>query len=219
LIPILISFVPTGYENLLVDDADTDSKESVEQISSDIQKLSFLSDVQFKIRLLTVTEWNLFKELRLECSQISPDSFDNTYEEFLAWSDEKWENLMINNSIFGAFLLSENNDELGIVGCIGFSQCSIAKQRHVGHVFSVYLRPQCRGKGIGKELFQTVFDYVEEGKPEVIQLLLSVGVLNTSAVKLYKSMGFHIYATEERRLLAANGKDYIDEHLMMLKLK
>jgi ribosomal protein S18 acetylase RimI-like enzyme len=193
--------------------------EQLKSDENDMQNVSTPSEVQFKIRLLTVTEWNLFKELRLECCQISPDSFDNTYEEFLSWSDEKWENLMINDSIFGAFLLSENEEELGIVGCIGFSQCTIAKQRHIGYVFSVYLRPQCRGKGIGKELFQTVFDFVKEGKPEIIQLLLTVGVLNTSAVKLYKSMGFHIYGTEERRLLAANGKDYVDEHLMMLKLK
>lgn len=91
-------------------------------------------------------DWLLWKGLRLEAVQTNPNAFDSTLAELLATSDEQYQQQLIDDTIFGAFI----NDEL--VGCMGFHTGTIAKQKHRGEIFSVFLKTVFRGKGIGKRL-------------------------------------------------------------------
>ncbi len=174
---------------------------------------------EIDIRQLTASDWSEWKELRIHGAKNHPNSFDFTLEELTRKSDDWYREQITLNTVFAAFLRSSNQ----MIGCICYFPSQIFKQRHRGEIGSVYLRPESRGLGIGKALFERVIQFVKENKPEVIQLHLSVGALNMPAVKLYQSIGFEIYGTEPRRLLGMNsevdGLEYIDEHLMWLKLK
>jgi ribosomal protein S18 acetylase RimI-like enzyme len=175
-----------------------------------------MSEQKISVRVLqpsTMSEdWQLWKNLRLEATQLNPDAFDHTHEELLSFRDDYFKEVVDSNIVFGAFL----DDEL--VGGLGLSQENTIKQKHRGHIFNVFLTPKCRGLGMGKLLFNSAIDFVNKEKKEIIQLQLSVGTVNSSAVGLYKSMGFVIYGTDERRLVSADGKGFIDEYLMVLKL-
>jgi ribosomal protein S18 acetylase RimI-like enzyme len=157
-------------------------------------------------------DWKLWKSLRIEGSQLNPDAFDNTLEELNGFDDAYYQEVLHENVVFGAF----DGDEL--VGGLGFAPGQIAKQRHRGEIFNVFLKPKCRGKGVGKMLFSHVINYVKNERPETMQLHLSVGTFNSPAVGLYQSVGFQVYATEERRLRASDGIGFIDEFLMIYKI-
>lgn len=181
------------------------------------------------IRLLTLSDWYEWKQLRLHGATNHPNAFDYTFQELAAKPDDWYQEQITNNIVFAAFSSEEeqeganNSNSTRMIGCIGFVQGSIMKQSHRGEIGSVYLRPECRGLGIGKLLFEHIINYIREHRPNIIQLHLSVGKLNASAVKLYQSIGFEIYGTEPRRLIGMNsevdGLEYIDEYLMWMKLK
>lgn len=173
-------------------------------------------DETIEIRRLERSDWSQLKELRIHGGENSPNAFGVTLEELKTKPDESYQDMITNDYYFGAFLRSTNQ----LVGCMGFYQGKITKMKHRGTICSVYVRPESRGLGIGRALIETIIRFVKENKPEIIQLHLSVGVLNEPALRLYQLVGFEIYGTEPRSLISeVDGLEYVDEYLMWLKLK
>ena len=83
------------------------------------------------------------------------------------------------------------------------------------YFFGVYVAPEGRGKGLGKSL---MIELIGKAKNCVglEQINLTVVSENSSAKKLYKSLGFKAYGVE-RNALKFNGQ-YFDEDLMVLNI-
>jgi RimJ/RimL family protein N-acetyltransferase len=159
------------------------------------------------IRQLTPADAAVYRGIRLEGLNRSPEAFGSTFEaEFskpLAWFFDR----LISSQVFGAFHGPE------ILGIAGFAGRQGEKEAHKGLLWGMYVRPEARGAGVAGRLVEAVID-VARGRVELIQLSVVVG--NERARRLYARLGFVEYGIE-RNSLKYNGK-YYDEILMAMDL-
>jgi ribosomal protein S18 acetylase RimI-like enzyme len=114
---------------------------------------------------------------------------------------------LVNTHVFGAFRSSE------LLGIAGFARRESEKEKHKGLLWGMYVRPDARNAGIGRQLIEAVIDYARQ-HVEVIQL--SVVKENERARGLYASLGFIEYGVEKNSLKQRG--HYYDEILMALDL-
>lgn len=83
-------------------------------------------------------------------------------------------------------LAAESDD-----GIVGFLQCGPARgfrNQRLGEVYSIYVDPDCWGRGVGTALMDTAFDFMA---PRFDKTLLWVVRENESARRFYEARGFH----------------------------
>lgn len=159
-----------------------------------------------QIKLLNKENWQVWKALRLEALQNTPEAFCASFEEEFCLSDQKFQDWLEQCSIFGAFLDNQ------LIGCAGFYCLDALKTKHRGVLWGTYIKPTYRGKGIASHLIDAV---IIHARSCVMQLHLTCVTSNTTALKIYQNHGFKIYGTEPRALKI--GADFYDEHLMVLE--
>ena len=156
------------------------------------------------IRLLQSADWKMWKQIRLEAVKLNPEAFGGSWEEESVKADSEFQTSVEKNSIFAKF------DRNGIVGVAGFYIFAYQKMRHRGNLYSMYVKPEERGKGFSSELLLAVLDYA---KDKVLQIHCSVVTTNVPALTLYKKHGFTVYGEEFRSLKI--GEKFYDEFLML----
>lgn len=140
-----------------------------------------------EIRRLTVDDLNLFREIRAEALQKHPQTFGSPEE------DEGGETMMaayrhwLSGAILGAFRRGN------LIGVAGFYVSSDRRSRHRGNIFTVYVREDGRGQGIGDRLIKKLLVHAEA---RVEQVHLAVLLEATAAIRTYKRNGFEIYGTD-----------------------
>ena len=167
-----------------------------------------------KICILNESDAQLYQAVRLSALKNNPESFGSTYEREVTFSLEYVSQRLAptkDQFILGAF----NSNDL-LVGIVSFVRETSLKTIHKGNVFGMYVVPEERGKGLGKSLMSVL---IREAKKcdGLEQINLSVVAENSSAKKLYKSLGFEVYGVE-RNALKFNGQ-YFNEDLMVLTFK
>jgi len=80
--------------------------------------------------------------------------------------------------------------ESGLSG-IGFTSLSLSKK---GHIISIAVLPEHRGKGLGRELIEKALEAMTKFY-NAKTCYLEVRVSNESAIKLYKKVGFEVQRT------------------------
>lgn len=164
-----------------------------------------------EIRRLTPQDAEIYFKIRLEALQTHPEAFASSYEEEKKQTADKYrERFQGENSFtFGAFVESK------LVGVITLLTEKTLKLRHRATIVAMFVTPELRGKGIAKKLMNEAINLAKnlEG---IEQIHLTVVSQNSSAVRLYSSLGFEKYGTEKRALKI--GKDYFDEDFMVLFL-
>ena len=100
-----------------------------------------------------------------------------------------------------------------LVGIVAVTRASQSKRRHKADLHGMYVKPEFRGRGIGRALLQEVLRLacVMSGLEEIH---LVVATHNREAVALYERFGFEHAWTEDRALKV--GTDYVDAHHMRL---
>jgi ribosomal protein S18 acetylase RimI-like enzyme len=96
----------------------------------------------------------------------------------------------------------------------GFYRYSHLKERHKGHVWGVYVRPESRGKGAAKAMMQEIIRRARQ--IQGLEQVLLVASAHLPARQLYESLGFQSYGLEPRSLKI--GDEYVDDVLMILSL-
>ncbi|WP_114570622.1 GNAT family N-acetyltransferase [Exiguobacterium flavidum] len=162
-----------------------------------------------EIRRLTADDAQICWQLRLEALKDSPSSFLTSYEEAVA-RENPIEGVTNNlsaeeNATYGAW------KEGVLVGVATFVAETRQKTDFKGQIVGVYVTPGARGKGLAKRLLQALLGHVEK-ESKVEKLTLGVMTENLPAIRLYESLGFTIYAKEERAMRLSG--QYIDEYLM-----
>ncbi|HAT4455401.1 TPA: GNAT family N-acetyltransferase [Legionella pneumophila] len=158
-----------------------------------------------KIRQLFDADWHLWKEIRLEALNNSPESFGSSYEEEVLMSDTDFQNGLSKGYVLGAFV-----DDL-LVSCAGFYTFNSIKTKHRGVLWGMYTRPEYRGRNIATALIQTL---IQHAKTHVTQLHLNCVTSNFVARNFYQKQGFRIYGTEPKALKIND--TFYDEYLMVL---
>ena len=99
-----------------------------------------------------------------------------------------------------------------LLGVAGFAVPPLAKKRHKGLLWGVYVREAARGRGLGRALVVRV---IEHARAHVVQLHAAVVTTNHPALSLYRTLGFTTYGLEPRGLACA-GRHFDQELLVLL---
>jgi len=165
------------------------------------------------IRFLTADDAEAWWQLRLEMLRNDPASFAASTEEHqettLARARERLgANDPANNFVLGLF------EDGQLAGTTGFFRQRHRKERHKGHIWGVYVRPESRGKGAGRALLEEAIRCAR--KIEGLEQITLVASSHLPARKLYEALGFQSYGVEPRSLKI--GAEYVDDVLMVFWL-
>jgi ribosomal protein S18 acetylase RimI-like enzyme len=139
------------------------------------------------IRVLTDKDRPRFRRLRLAALESDPDSFMMTVEEERIIPRMLIEQLLEYPTQTSFFLGAIESDRL--VGMVGANTAPQKKRRHITEILSLYVVPDYRGGGLGRDLLQTAIERAFQ-KPEIRRIRLQVVAQNRGAIALYHSMGF-----------------------------
>lgn len=169
-----------------------------------------MSATALRTRLLGPADAEAYRGVRLLALREEPPAFGALAEEEppvgemagrLAASDDR--------AFFGAFQGEE------LVGIIRFSRYSARNEKHRAYLAGLYVLPQHRRQGGGRVLVrETIARAVAAG--DIRRINLTVVTRQEAAIRLYQSLGFRIYGTEQETF-SSDGVFY-DEHLMTLEL-
>jgi len=157
------------------------------------------------VRPLHIADASAFQALRLFGLRESPSAFGSSYEEECERPLERVRDHLTGSEdrvFFGAFLQSR------LVGVVGVGREQGVKQRHIAFVRSLFVAPDCRGQGLGKELLDAALGQAHRW-PGIEQVTLAVTAGNEAAIQLYRSAGFSEVGRMPRALRI--GCEYFDE--------
>lgn len=166
-----------------------------------------------EIRPFKGDEAESYFALRVQALQTNPEAFGEPLESWLQRPlDEVRERLVgsAENFSMGAF------DGNLAVGTIGFRRFPNYKQRHIGHLWGVFVSPAYRRQKIGAKLLDATIARAKQQK-NLEQISLSVVHVNQAAYSLYESRGFITYGTAPKAQKQADNS-YLDEIMMALPI-
>lgn len=133
------------------------------------------------IRRISAPDVDAFRRIRLEALRCEPASYASTHDEWASLPVEAWQQ-RLNDPVFVAF----QNDEP--VGLIGLLREAPARSAHRATIVMVYVRRSLRGRGIAKDLLDTLESFARG--IGITQLELTVSAENPVATAFYLREGF-----------------------------
>jgi GNAT superfamily N-acetyltransferase len=170
-----------------------------------------MNDDNLEIRPLEVTDWEAFKEIRLQAISDSPSAVWPTLDEEAGrTSDEVQARIKMSATqvVFGAFRGNK------LEGIAGLRREALAQVAHKAILWGVFVKPDLRKQGIARQLFERILCHAR--KEGVLQIQLCVNAENAKAKSLYQSLGFKAYGLESRAMRV--GDRFYDEEHMVLRL-
>lgn len=161
------------------------------------------------IRALTPQDAPAFQALRLRGLKESPEAFASSYEEEVGTPIEEIERRLQTKSdsvILGAFQGSE------LCALVGLQRESMAKLAHKSFIWGLYVAPKAQGRGVGAQILNHALFHAA-AVLGTRQVNLGVSTKNSSAIALYKKLGFVEYGLERGCLLV--GGVLQDEYQMV----
>ncbi|MFI9806709.1 GNAT family N-acetyltransferase [Streptomyces sp. NPDC052301] len=154
----------------------------------------------YVIRSIRADDWPRVKQLRLDALQ-DPDAhlaFLETYEEAVARADAFWEDRAVGSgegSTGARQFIAETSDGAWVGSVTVLIEeagtedwAGLAVERRQGHVVGVFVRPEHRGNGLIKVLFDVGVAWARERGAERVRLLVHED--NERAQGAYRKAGF-----------------------------
>jgi len=163
------------------------------------------------LRRLTPSDAAAHRALMLEAYERHPDAFTSSTSERarlpLSWWAERLppgENA--DSVVIGAF-----DDDGGLVGAAGLNIEGRIKSRHKAVLFGMYVAPQARSHGMGRQLVDAILSEAR-ARPglRVVQLTVTQG--NDAAQGLYERCGFSSFGVEPMAVFV-DGRFYGKVHM------
>jgi RimJ/RimL family protein N-acetyltransferase len=162
---------------------------------------------------LPPARWREAKQLRLAALLAEPSAFASSYEDESAFGDAVWIARLESAYERDGSLTFYAEMEGALVGMVGAGWSSKTKLRHVAEVYSVYVSPEMRGKGIATSLMRRLLVELR-ALGQIEKVRLTVNTESLAAVCLYEKLAFEIVGTARRELIVCGR--YCDLHLMEL---
>ena len=136
-----------------------------------------MTDVE--ITAMGPEDWERVRAVRLAALADAPDAFGTLLEEDAALDGAAWRGRLTPEDR-KTWLALRGDEALGLVVC--------APYEDEAGLFSMWVAPQGRGKGIGDRLVQTVLQWAKAKGYAAVRL--GVGDFNEPAIRLYARHGF-----------------------------
>jgi len=164
----------------------------------------------YLVRQLGRADVDAFRRVRLAALQLHPEAFGSAYEDEVLLDRAQFAERLATPGFtrFGGFAQDD------LVGLVGLQIRAGAKERHKGHLFSMYVTAGHRRSGLAEKLVKAVIAGARDAG--AVLLHLSVTSSNATAQGFYRRMGFIVYGVERRSLKV--GDRFYDEDLMVLDL-
>jgi RimJ/RimL family protein N-acetyltransferase len=139
------------------------------------------------IRMLGPDDATAYRAVRRRALIEHPEAFSGTLQEFEQRTLEEIAIMLATPTpqrcTFGAFV------EQQMVGLAAYGRPDNDKLRHRAGLYQMYVAPECRGMGLGRQLVDAVIEHAarQDGLEE---LYLNVTVGNVRAELLYRRCGF-----------------------------
>lgn len=162
------------------------------------------------IRKLSPEDTSALIALRREALRSEPFAFGASPEDDRGISTEFVRSALGESetqAVFGYF------QDAILSGMAGIYRESRTKSRHITGVWGMYVRPEARGSGAGRQLLAAVVAHARAW-PGVQQIHLSVSETAAEASRLYETMGFQVWGRQPRAL-QWNGRFVDETHLML----
>jgi RimJ/RimL family protein N-acetyltransferase len=163
------------------------------------------------LRQLLPTDAAAFKALRIFSMQESPKSFGSSVTEEEQRSLESIEAMFSSPLHYRVGVFDADK----LVASAGSVRLSREKTKHKADIFGVYVLPEYRGKGLSRQMMQSIIERAKQ-TDGLETLLLAVTEGNNAAHWLYSSLGFLEYGREPDAL-RVNGEP-VAEIFMRLEL-
>jgi ribosomal protein S18 acetylase RimI-like enzyme len=161
------------------------------------------NETSVTVRAVRPEEWQRFRDVRLLALADSPDAFGSTLEQERDHAREEWIEWISgwsDTTTNRAFVAVEDDTWLGIA--VG----SRTAHERIVHVYSMWVDPSARRKGIGRLLLDELVDWARSIGASGLEL--GVTAANLGAVAFYERTGF-VDTTERRRLREGSTQDVI----------
>jgi ribosomal protein S18 acetylase RimI-like enzyme len=163
------------------------------------------------LRPLTASDAEAWWHLRLEALRNDSASFADSAEEHqtktLDIARERLSGDPAEKFVLGMF------EDGKLTATAGFYRYTHLKERHKGHIWGVYVRPESRGQGVARLLMEEIIRRART--IDGIEQILLVASAHLPARKLYEALGFQAYGIEPQSLKI--GTEYVDDVLMILR--
>jgi len=144
-----------------------------------------------EIRKLPLNRWKDYRRLRLEALRQSQLAFGDAFEEEASSGEKTWKKYMKTASF-----AMHDAEPVGMIVC-AFS--TGLKFRHIAEIYSFYVRPGNRGRGIGKALLDHAIAKARSDE-RILKVRLYVNSRQRAAVGLYEKAGFVVVGRLEREM-------------------
>ncbi len=162
------------------------------------------------IRPLVIADAATYRTFRLRALREHADAFTSGFEEEnlrpLAYSAQRIED-SATSRLWGAFSDLTAGE---MAGMVGLTLETRLKNRHKGHLVSMYVAPEFSGHGLGRALVDTVL--AEARQLGLERLVLTVTDSNQPALALYSRAGFKAFGTEPDAI-RVNGRPFGKTHM------
>ncbi|MDQ7027190.1 MAG: GNAT family protein [Anaerolineae bacterium] len=166
-----------------------------------------------QIRKMLKADAEAYRDLRLRALKTNPEAFGSAYEDSREHDLEFFRGRIPEPNSDSVIFVAEDNGQL--MGMIGLLRPEQQKMRHRAMIWGVFVDPQARGNGLGRQLMDAMMTHIHQ-IDGLRHVSLTVVTTNTIALKLYQSYGFNVWGTEPEALFV-DGR-YYDEYYMNLRL-
>ncbi|KAI8904468.1 acyl-CoA N-acyltransferase [Gorgonomyces haynaldii] len=123
----------------------------------------------------------------LECFELVRDNLSGIYSRTIGWSDEEKLEEMLHpdmyyfktNDGFCSVMITEDEEDEGMVDCL--------------YLYEMHLKPDARGKGLGKMMIERVHQFAREHGLHLVKLTV---FKENPAFEFYKRMGYSLDSTD-----------------------
>ena len=141
--------------------------------------------MNYAVRKLEESDWRIFSEIRLRALRTDPKVFGSTYKREASFTEAKWRS-RLSDPDSGIFAVFDRDKPVGITG---ISIHRDDPSRKTALLWGSWLRPDARGKGISKLLYEARIDWARN-QPGVERIIVSHRESNAASKFANQKFGF-----------------------------